>query len=109
MTLIGQGLILLGLLITGFGVYAVLRLNTFYARLVVTSKVEAMGFMLIILGAMILGGFSLTSLKLMMILSFELLTVSIGAHAVARSAWNSGYRVSMISGSSESEEEVTHG
>jgi multicomponent Na+:H+ antiporter subunit G len=106
---IGQGLILLGLLITSFGVYAVLRLNTFYARLVVTSKVEAMGFMLIILGAMVLGGFTLTSLKLMMILFFELLTVSIGAHVVARSAWNSGYRVSIIPGSSESEEEASHG
>jgi len=93
---LGQGLILLGLLITVFGVYAVLKLNTFYARLVITSKVEALGFMTVIFGTLILGGFSLVSLKLAMILIFELLTVSLGAHAVARSAWNSGYKVTMI-------------
>ena len=44
---LGQAVIVLGLLITGFGVYAVLRLNSFYARIVVTSKVEAMGFVTI--------------------------------------------------------------
>lgn len=91
--LIGRSLILLGLLITGFGVYAVLRLDSFYARCVVTSKVEAMGFVTVVVGAVFLAGFSLTSLKLLILLVFELLTVSAGAHAIVRSAWLSGYRV----------------
>lgn len=94
--LVGQGIILLGLLITGFGVYTVLRLDTFYARMVVTSKVEAMGFVTIIIGAMVLTGLSPASLKLLMILVFELLTVAVAAHAIARSAWISGFRVRTV-------------
>jgi len=91
--IIGQALIFSGLLVVGFGVYTVLRLDTFYARMVITSKVEAMGFTLVVFGAVVLSGFSATSLKLLMILVFELLTVSISAHAIARSAWQSGYHV----------------
>ena len=91
--LLGQGLIVLGLVVIGFGVYTVLRLDTFYARMVITSKVEAMGFTLVVFGAIVLSGFSAASLKLLMILVFELLTVSITAHAIARSAWQSGYHV----------------
>jgi multicomponent Na+:H+ antiporter subunit G len=88
----GQAVILLGLLITGFGVYTVLRLDSFYARMVVTSKVEAMGFVTVVIGAMIVSGLSPATLKLATILVFELLTVSVSAHAIARSAWVSGYR-----------------
>lgn len=91
--LIGQAVITLGLLITGFGVYAVLRLDGFYSRIVVTSKVEAMGFVTIVIGAMLITGFSPLAGKLLIILLFELLTVSVGAHAIARSAWASGYRI----------------
>lgn len=99
--LIGQAIILVGLLITGFGVYAVLRLDGFYARIVVTSKVEAMGFVTVVIGAMVLTGFSLVSLKLLLILLFELLTVSAGAHAIARSAWVSGYHIRVFTGKTD--------
>ncbi|MFP4430985.1 MAG: cation:proton antiporter [Spirochaetota bacterium] len=95
-TILGQSVILFGLLITGFGVYTVLRLDNFYARMVVTSKVEAMGFVTVVLGAMILSGLSAGTLKLLTILVFELLTVSVSAHAIARSAWVSGYRVRTV-------------
>ncbi|TVR68817.1 MAG: cation:proton antiporter [Spirochaetaceae bacterium] len=91
--LLGQAIIVLGLLITGFGVYAVLRLDGFYTRIVVTSKVEAMGFVTIVIGAILVTGLSPVSIKLAIILLFELLTVSVGAHAIARSAWISGYRI----------------
>ncbi len=90
---LGQAIIIIGILITGFGVYAVLRLKSFYARMVVTSKVEAMGFTTIVFGAMILAGFSIWSIKMAIILVFELLTVSVSAHAIARSAWKSGYQL----------------
>ena len=92
-TAIGYALIVLGIFITGFGVFAVLTLQSFYARIVVTSKVEAMGFVTITFGAMILAGPSISFLKLTMILLFELLTVAVSAHAIARSAWSSGYHL----------------
>ena len=99
--LLGQGLILIGLLITGFGVYAVLKLDGFYARSVVTSKVEAMGFVTITAGAMLIAGFSIVVLKLIILLVFELLTVSASAHAIVRSAWISGYRSTTFTESGE--------
>ncbi len=93
---IGQVTILLGLLVTGFGVYTVLRLRGFYARLVVTSKVETMGFVTIMFGVMILAGISSVTIKLAIILLFELLTVPVSSHAIARSAYMSGYRIREI-------------
>ncbi len=105
LTAAGQALILLGLLITGFGVYAVLKLESFYARSVVTSKVEAMGFFTVILGAMLISGFSLVALKLLILLAFELLTVSAGTHAITRSAWVTGYRCRTVISSREAAEE----
>lgn len=93
---LGNGLVMLGLLISGFGVYTVLRLNRFYARMVVTSKVEAMGFVTVVIGAMVLSGLSSATVKLGIILLFELLTVSVSAHAIARSAWISGYRIRTV-------------
>lgn len=92
-TAIGYAVIALGIFITGFGVFAVLTLKSFYARIVVTSKVEAMGFVTITLGAMVLAGPSIAGTKLAVILLFELLTVSVSAHAIARSAWKSGYHL----------------
>lgn len=94
--LFGQAIILLGILITGFGVYAFLRLDSFYARLVITSKVEAMGFTTITLGAILLAGIDIAAIKLAIILFFELLTVAASAHAIARSAWKSGYRLPAV-------------
>ena len=91
-TYVGQAFILIGLLISGFGVYAVLRLDGFYARSVITSKVESMGFVTVIIGAMLMSGWAVTIPKLLILLLFELLTVSASTHAIARSAWISGYR-----------------
>lgn len=91
--LVGLIIIYAGLLLICFGVYAVLRLDSFYARMVITSKIEVMGFAVVVLGAVVVTGFSPASLKLLVILFFELLTASIGAHSIARSAWKSGYHV----------------
>lgn len=90
---LGYALVMLGVLFTMFGVYAILWLDSFYARIVVTSKVEAMGFVTVALGSMLLAGAGIVSAKLLIILLFELLTVSVSAHAIARSAWRCGYHV----------------
>ncbi len=89
---LGEGIIYLGLALSAFGVYALLRLDRFYSRLVITSKVETMGFLTLIIGAMILAGFSGFAVKLFVILIFELITLPVGAHAIARSAYRNGFR-----------------
>jgi multicomponent Na+:H+ antiporter subunit G len=92
-TIVGAAFIILGAIGILFGVYAVLYLKSFYARIVITSKVEAMGFTATILGCMILAGASFWTAKLALILVFELLTVAVSSHAIARSAWKSGYHL----------------
>lgn len=84
---------LLGLIAIGFGIYAILWLKSFYARMVVASKVEAMGFLTMTVGAMILAGLSIVTLKLLILLVFELLTVAVSAHAITRSAWKCGFHL----------------
>lgn len=93
---LGQIFVIVGLLITGFGVYAVLRLDGFYERSVVSSKVEAMGFVTVTVGSILMSGWALTVPKLIFLLLFELLTVSASTHAIARSAWISGYRSRVV-------------
>lgn len=95
-TIVGGTILISGLLILAFGVYAILKLDRFYARLVVTSKVESMGFITILIGAMVLTGFSLFSVKILLILIFEMLTLPVGSHAVARSAYANGYRARTV-------------
>lgn len=91
--IIGNSLIGIGLAVSAFGVYTVLRLNHFYSRIVITSKVETLGFITILVGAMILTGFSLMTLKILTILLFELLTLPVASHAIARSAYVNGFHV----------------
>lgn len=95
--LVGQSLIVLGLLVMAFGVYTILRLQHFYSRLVITSKVEVMGFIIVLFGTMILTGFSLMTLKIFIIFIFELVTLPIASHAIARSAYANGFRLKTVS------------
>lgn len=89
---VGEAVIYAGLALSAFGVFALLRLDRFYSRLVITSKVETMGFLTLIIGAMIVSGVSSFSVKLFVILVFELITLPVGAHAIARSAYRNGFR-----------------
>lgn len=88
----GEAVIYAGLALSAFGVFALLRLDRFYSRLVITSKVETMGFLTLIIGAIIVSGVSTFSVKLFVILVFELITLPVGAHAIARSAYRNGFR-----------------
>ena len=92
-TLIGQGLIVIGLLFVATGVYSVLVYKEFYSRVVITAKVDTVGFLTIMLGLIVLEGISFMSAKLLLILVFEMLTSPVSTHAIAHSAYTSGYRV----------------
>ncbi|MCA1753252.1 MAG: monovalent cation/H(+) antiporter subunit G [Spirochaeta sp.] len=90
---IGQILIGIGLVFIAIGTYSLLRLGDFYTRILITSKVDSMGLITIIFGAMIISGWTFFSAKLAFILLFEMITAPVGTHAVARSAYRSGYQI----------------
>lgn len=91
--LIGQILIGIGLVFIAIGTYSLLRLGDFYTRILITSKVDSMGLITIIFGAMLISGWTFFSAKLAFILLFEMITAPVGTHAVARSAYRSGYQI----------------
>ncbi|GAB6091169.1 cation:proton antiporter [Spirochaeta dissipatitropha] len=95
-TIIGQAIVFMGILVICFGVYTILRLDGFYTRAVITSKVEVMGFVMVMIGALLISGFSIMSLKLLVILLFEMITTATASHAITRSAWVSGYRIRTV-------------
>lgn len=105
-TISGQAIVFMGILVICFGVYTVLRLDGFYTRAVITSKVEVMGFVMVMFGALLMSGFTIMSLKLLVILLFEMITTATASHAITRSAWISGYRIRTVtSADTESEEQ----
>ncbi len=92
-TLIGRGVVVLGLLFIASGVFSVLRYREFYSRIVTTAKVDTVGFITVLLGVVILEGFSFVSLKILLIVLFEMLTSPLSTHAIAHSAYTAGYRI----------------
>jgi multicomponent Na+:H+ antiporter subunit G len=91
--LIGQGLIVIGLLFVATGVYSILAYKEFYSRVVITAKVDTVGFITLMIGVMVLEGFTFTSAKVFIIVIFEMLTSPVSTHAIAHSAYAAGYRV----------------
>ena len=91
--LAGRALVLLGLLFIAAGVYSVLRYREFYSRIVITAKVDTVGFITVMIGLILLEGFTFSSLKVLIIIVFEMLTSPLSTHAIAHSAYVAGYRI----------------
>lgn len=91
--LLGQAVILMGLLFIATGIYSVLAYKEFYSRIVITAKVDTVGFISVLVGIIILEGFSFFAMKVLIILVFEMLTAPMSTHAIAHSAYVAGYRI----------------
>ncbi len=91
--IIGNIIISLGVIFIGFGVYGLFRFGDFYSRVLIASKVDTVGLITVIFGVMIKQGLSFFSLKCLLILILALIINPLSTHAVARSAYYSGYKV----------------
>ena len=74
------------------GSIGIIRLPDFYSRSHATSKSDTLGLLLVLVGLAIFEGFTLNSLKLMLVMAFVALTNPVGAHALVRAALNFGLR-----------------
>ncbi len=74
------------------GSIGIIRLPDFYSRTHATSKSDTLGMMLVIIGLIIFEGLTINGGKLLLILIFILLANPIGAHALARAAYDSGLK-----------------
>ncbi len=74
------------------GLTGLFRFNDFYARILITSKVETVGFITILAGIVLYSGLTWFSLKVILICIIALFTNPLSTHAIARSAYISGYK-----------------
>jgi len=70
----------------------VLRFPDFYSRLHAAGKGDTLGQALVLVGLMILAGFTMVSLKLALIIVFIFVLNPTATHALARGAWLVGVR-----------------
>jgi multicomponent Na+:H+ antiporter subunit G len=82
--------VVLGTFFMFIGSVGVVRLPDFFTRSHATSKSDTLGIMLIVVGLMFFEGFSLNSLKLVIVFVFVALANPVGAHALARAAFKFG-------------------
>lgn len=85
-------MVLLGIFFMLVGSIGIVRLPDFYTRTHAISKSDALGVMFVIGGLIIFEGFTLNSLKLVLIILFIFLANPIGSHAIARAAMKSGLK-----------------
>lgn len=82
----------LGIFFMLVGSVGVIRLPDFFSRTHAISKSDTLGVMFVIGGLIIYEGFTITSLKLALIVLFIMLANPIGTHALARSAIEKGIK-----------------
>jgi len=83
----------LGLLFACFGVLGLFRFKVFYLRILVSSNIDTVGMLLMLVGAMVASPTIGFALKILLIIILSLITTPLSSHATARSAYLSGYRI----------------
>ena len=72
------------------GSIGIIRLPDFYARTHATTKSDTLGLMLVLGGLALHEGLTVNTAKLLLAMLFVALTNPVGAHALARAAFQSG-------------------
>jgi len=80
----------LGLFFMVFGVLGLLRFPDLYTRLHPAGKAGTAGMLSVFIGLILYSGFSLLSLRILLIALFIIVTSPVAAHAIARGAVESG-------------------
>ena len=90
--LIGDILIIAGLLFVILGVAGILRFNDFYSRILIASKIDTVGLLTLTAGIVLKKGLSFFSLKLALIVIIMLIINPVITNSIVRSAYYSDYR-----------------
>ncbi|MBU4540359.1 monovalent cation/H(+) antiporter subunit G [uncultured Acetobacterium sp.] len=86
-------LIVIALIFMSLGVIGLFRFKDFYSRILISSKIETVGFLTIMIGFIILSGLSYAAMKILLITILVMITNPLSTHAIARSAFLSGYTI----------------
>lgn len=86
----GLAVMFLGLGLMAVGIFGIFRFRTFYARMLVVSKVDTVGVVVFLMGLALRQGFGFFSGKILLIMVCVLILSPLVSHVVARSAYISG-------------------
>jgi len=89
--ILSRVLIVLGVIFIFFGIVGIFRFKNVYTRLLVSAKVDIVGFITIMTGVIISRGIDYFSLKVGLIIIIMIFTSPLIAHSIARSAFFSGF------------------
>ncbi|WP_207725486.1 monovalent cation/H(+) antiporter subunit G [Acetobacterium malicum] len=90
-------LITIALIFMALGVIGLFRFKDFYSRILISAKIETVGFLTIMIGFTILSGLSYAAMKILLITLMVMITNPLSTHAIARSAFLSGYPINQES------------
>jgi multicomponent Na+:H+ antiporter subunit G len=86
MEILGHIVIVIGLIFVAFGILGIYRFKDFFQRILVSSKIDTVGTVTVIIGVIMIHGVSMFSLRLVLIFGILLLLEPLSTHIVARSA-----------------------
>lgn len=84
------------------------RMPDFYTRAHASGKVDTLGILMFLSGLAVFEGFSLNSVKLLLIIAFVAVTSPVAAHALARRALIFGLKPWYGNGKKKREEQQAH-
>ena len=93
MEIAGSIIIYIGILFMVFGVIGILKFRNFYARVLVTTKIDTVGAFTVIIGIAVKHGFSFFSLKLLLLLVILMIVNPLVTNIIAHCAHSSGLEV----------------
>lgn len=82
--IIAGGLIFAGLFVLSIAMIGIFRFSTMLNRVHVAAKCDTMGALLVLSGLMVMSGFTVFSLKLLLVIIFLWLCNPVASHLVAR-------------------------
>jgi len=82
-----------GIIFMLFGVIGLFKFKNFYTRLLVTSKIDTVGVITLIIGLAVRNGVSFFSGKILLLAVIMMIFNPLIAHTLARSAYLSGHEL----------------
>ena len=93
MRIVGDVLIVAGVIFMLFGVAGMFRFNCFYKRLLISAKIDTVGLLTLIFGLAFRHGVSFFSGKILLIMVILLILNPLVSHLIVRSAYLAGHEV----------------
>ena len=92
MRIAGDVIIIIGIVFILFGIIGIIRFNDFYAKALISAKIDTVGAITIILGVAIRNGFNFFLFKALLLIAMLMIVNPLISHTIARSAYKSGDR-----------------